>query len=911
MMPIWASLNESDRAIFRAIIAFLNNRLEEKSTIDWALKLRPTDNIKRLAIRHQINNPNALKVKEPWRSAWRLIEESWDNEIDEDRSSSTEYDLHQRLLAGDRSGSLVTAITRLVSPRLEIKAFSKLHLSYQQFAKKPKNAADLFSIEIKSSENFDPSLLMITNLTDEDFLLSLANSLDTTVTNGLDIAMRVGFNNDRSHWRRGDPNRVYFVPVTERANGDNEPDEFRHGIAPSVKLLHEVIKRLVDINISIAQKFIKRWKITNSPIHLRLWAALSRDPKVTSTDEVASMLTSIDNRLFWNINLYPEIAELRSKRFNELNLNEQVLITARIRKYPPRNLWPSSDKSERVAEARLYWAIRELRRIEIAGGTLPKRDKIWLNNNINLVPELSEMNQLEHGFPTSPKAQWVSATPDNKYDMLAGEYRLNALEVALSQKRGGWDDDPSKNAADWIRQIGNPAKILSDFEQTTNGGGNYPRIWENFGWAFAPNKDHDTNILEQTVDGARTLALLIKLPLETITQAIDGISHWFSSWENIVVLLPEAFTVWNKVWPIAVLATNNQQPIEEGTNLERVVRSSDELKSLDLDTLNTPAGKLIGVFLAACSKRKDPNNEAGVDEATKEIRDIVIATNGRSGLIAQHRMIEILPFFLKLNPDWAKTNLITPLIAKNEQALTLWRAIARQIHFFDVLKIIGESMVERAADKRLGRDTRQSLVLSLIVECLNSFHENRKPAVPYSHIQQMLRLVDDEIRAYGAGVIQRYIHDVSSIKNTDDTTISPEFLFKSAATPFLTNVWPQEHSLATPGVSRALADLPATSGNAFSEAVNAIERFLVPFDCWSMIDYGLYGETNGVQNILIINTPGKAEAFLRLLDRTIGKAENSVIPHDLADALNQILKVAPKLSDNQQLRRLATAARRT
>ncbi len=96
----------------------------------------------------------------------------------------------------------------------------------------------------------------------------------------------------------------------------------------------------------------------------------------------------------------------------------------------------------------------------------------------------------------------------------------------------------------------------------------------------------------------------------------------------------------------------------------------------------------------------------------------------------------------------------------------------------------------------------------------------------------------------------------------------------TAARPFLERVWPQERSLATPGVARAFADLPATCGEAFAEAVDAIERFLVPFDCWSMSDYGLFGEEegNGEAKLSQINDQQKAEAFLRLLDRTIGTA---------------------------------------
>jgi hypothetical protein len=114
----------------------------------------------------------------------------------------------------------------------------------------------------------------------------------------------------------------------------------------------------------------------------------------------------------------------------------------------------------------------------------------------------------------------------------------------------------------------------------------------------------------------------------------------------------------------------------------------------------------------------------------------------------------------------------------------------------------------------------------------------------------------------------------------------------------------------TPGVSRALADLPITTREAFAEAVDTIERFLVPFECWSMIEYGLYGEEDGEPKLSSIDNPTKADAFLRLLDLTIGTAEGSVIPYDLPDALDQVRRIAPNLSENQVFRRLATAARR-
>lgn len=154
-----------------------------------------------------------------------------------------------------------------------------------------------------------------------------------------------------------------------------------------------------------------------------------------------------------------------------------------------------------------------------------------------------------------------------------------------------------------------------------------------------------------------------------------------------------------------------------------------------------------------------------------------------------------------------------------------------------------------------------------------------------------------------------------SIKQADsDEALSAADLFRTAAAPFLKHVWPQERSLATPGVSKAFADLPAASNGAFAEAVDVIERFLVPFDSWSMVDYGLYGDegndANKRRKLEMIDDGAKAKAFLRLLDLTIGTTEGAVIPWDLTEALEQIRSNDPALAESPAFARLATAARR-
>ena len=910
MMPRWTNLNDKDRAAFLAIASFLTGRLEERATIDWALRLKANETLKRLAVSNQIDNPEGRRISEPWRSAWRLIEESWSNQTIEDHASTGVYQAQHRLNAGDRSGALVASIVKLVAPRLEIEPLSDMHLYYQKPSKRPKKVGDLFSVSLRGGKIVDPVTLGLGNLTDRSFLLSLAVALDAAVTNGLDIARRIGWDCERRLWQLGWLYRVFYVPVSERAEGEHEPDEFHHGIEPSVKLLHSVVSRLVTVHIPDAVEFVRKWKLIKSPVYLRLWAVLSQDSRVTAANEVGEFLLSLDDRHFWDLRDFPEISELRARRFNELDPREQTLLNARIRKRPPRNQWPRKADADRVDKERLRWTVRELRRIEIAGGPLSTSDKAWLDARIHEFPDLVHMVRIDEGFLESPKARWVPRNPDNRYDLLTGIERLKALEAALKSERHGWDDDPAQRAVDWVRQRGNPGQILVDFESIPDGGAAFARVWEWFAWTHSPETAQDEDEAQQALPAecVRVLSLLDKLSNATVRQAIDGVSHWLSTWEKQVVVLPEGLSVWLKLWPIAVEATNAKRPEENEASLNTVAQSSDNQDPMDLDTLNTPAGKLVGVFLASCPNLQENNHPFDADGTPRRMRDAIIAVTGRSGLIARHRMIEDLPYFLDAAPDWTRVHLITPLIADDSGAIALWRAIARQTHFCNVLKIIGAPMSGRATDRRLDRETRSSLVFSLIIECLHAFRESREPAVPYSRIQQMIRSLDDEVRAYGAEAVQRFVSGVAASIKEGQAPTSTEQLFRSTAVPFFQGVWPQESSLATPGVSKALADLPAIAQDAFSEAVDVIDRFLVPFDCWSMHDYGLYGEE--APNFSPINNHEKAASFLRLLDLTIGTSEGSVIPYDLADALDHVRKVAPNLSESQAFRRLATAARR-
>jgi hypothetical protein len=910
MIPSWAYLNEQDRSVFRAALAFLTNRLAEPSTVEWAAKLTPERRIERASIEHLLSSHRASVAEEPWATAWRLIEESWSEKPVESGPSTAIYDIQARLRAGDHSGAVVSAITDLVAPRLKVETNSP---SYRQFVKvprRPKTVRHLLSAGLTSGDLVDLNVLELARIKDVQFLWALAGSLESAVDHGLDIGRRIGWDGQHRIWQLGNLNRVYYViPGPRTQDGIEEPDAYNHGIAPAVKLLYAVAARIGDISPEEELPLVRRWRLMNSLIYTRLWAAAARNSRLVSASELAEFFLSLDDTRFWDLLAYPEIAELRAVRFADLDTETQEALTNRIRKGPPRHFWPKKVEPEKVTSERLYWTVRELKRIEVIGGNLPPKVKQWLDAEIGHFPDLIRM-AADEGYAEGLTVRDVVPNPDDRYDALDGVARLRALETALGSAHTGWNDNPAERSDDWIRQPAKAALLLGDLELAERGGDDFPKVWDRFGWSHSPAQSETADAPPRDLqnEADRVLALLAHLSEATLSAAIQGVSSWIERWRNQVLASVLGFPVWLKVWPIAVAATNSQAESENGQDLRVIATSGNRGREPpDLDTLNTPAGKLVSVFLAACTSVDRVPFADGT--AARQMRDTIVAAHGRSGLIARHRLIEWIPYFLDADRVWTEQILVAPLLSDGA-SLALWRAVARATRFTKVLEVIGNAMAERATDPRLGRETRGRLVFSLVVETLHAFRERRAPAVSNARVQQMLRTLDDEVRGTAADAVQMFVQQVSSGPAQNGEPPSAASLFRSAAIPFLRDVWPQERSLATPGVSKAFADLPATAREAFADAVEAIERFLVPFECWSMLDYGLYGDEGDIKKLSMIDDESKANALLRLLDHTVGTSEGAVVPLDLTDALDQIRSVAPHLVDSVSYRRLSTAARR-
>lgn len=902
----WLSLSEVEQRVFRTAHGFLSGRLEERDVFGWALRLGAHRQAERIAVAEVFENSDH-EMKDPWNSAWALLLESWGQTANPANADTDVFRVRSRIDRRDTSGQLIERIVDLVRPVIEMKPRSAYSSNEEQRnRRKPRSVSDVASVTISGGRLVDVQQLGLNGINDEGFLIELAAALEAALRAGFALGRRMGF--EASDWRLELPNRIYGVAIAAD-DGEEDPDEYSRGISPVVKLLYAVVERLGNLNIAAAKAISASWRASTLPVHSRMWNAIARNPEYANPVEVNAILAAASDEDFWGMGRQPEISELRAIRFSSLPPAAQLANERRVRRGPPRRFWRKGDK-DRITSIQLLWASRELRRIQLGGGVLTPANHAWLGEQLATSQELREMTAVDDDSRRGFRTRHVGANPDKRFDEMVGLERLDSLELALGAVERSWDDS---SASDWIRDGENSRLVLQDLEDAAESEAAHPEVWDRFGWALRPPQSSEEEGATPASDRRayqdvdRVLRLLMSLPLTTVAKAMGGIAAFMDQWRRIAKDAELLDPVWQRLWPVAVDVTNARHSDETGT--AEVVDLNDNADDVErIDTLNNPAGKLYGVFIGLCPDVPAGERPFDANPNLRAMRDAMIASVGWAGLVVRFRMLEASEWFLAADPDWTTEHLFSRLQVDSRENSILWGAIARKHHFKHVLSAIGTQMIGRAVDLRLSRDVRSTLARSVVLEALHALNERRDPVIPFAVISQMIRSLDDEVRARVAGVIQKFAGAMA--RSEARKQASPvEEIFKEAVLPFVENVWPQEAMLATPGVAKALADLPITCGDEFVAAVNAINHFLVPFDSWSMHDYGIITRGDG-NNLGLIDSADKAGALLLLLDHTVGGADGTPVPYELGEALAQIQQTSIGLTELPSFRRLATLSRR-
>ncbi|RUZ74677.1 hypothetical protein EN943_23120 [Mesorhizobium sp. M7A.F.Ca.US.006.01.1.1] len=881
-----AKLSDVDSKIVQTTWVFAKDRLMDREVLEWALEFADQHLAERAALR-QLFDHHSEQVAEPYRQAWRWVFEFWDRP-----QAETSYErllMKRDLKAGASHAETIRLIVMAVKPWLKIESRGRLEAIYNEVrVKRPKSIDDLLRLSVSSGERLTPEDLDLNSIKDRDFLFELANSLNSALLSGLNLAARIGQISQRADNTNWQVHRVYFVPPAQFPDGGGEPDRYHDGFAPSTKLLFAVLEQLATVDRAAAQRVIASWDIDRWTLYKRLWAAAARNGELLTSSAVEKFFQTLDDREFWSAGSYPEFAETRALRWNSLSLTARVALERRLLKGEPRRLLP---KRIEPAEATLYVtrrAVAELQRIQVTGAILSEKTQTWLNTAIAGLDNPPAVNSVTDGFNVGVRLVAGERPSGQRFHNVPRAKLLEELEKNLGDD--SWDDR-SREASDFIGH--NPGLILELLAESETSTAQV-KIWQSLGYYFRPTDLNATADSATDEDRAkiplaiRMCQAIVSLPQDTLHGAIDGLTSWMSFWERLLKDSNHFLSAWLSLWPSAVMEVNESQKID---------------KSLSDRSFASPAGNMARAFMAACPQILR-NTKPFAVEPWPRVLQAIEETVGEARLQVQYQLITNLGYFLAAEPAWARRNLLMPLRDAEGEAIELWKAFS-QGHLLgrEFLGQIASALIKATMNTNLSSDIRGNLARLVTWSEILDRRDGVAPTIGTNFVQQMFRMGGDQVRSQALRAMKEYM---KSGEKVSEQSADRYALISS----LFVEIWPKELTLNTRRVSDALADLPATAGAKFADAVELVTPYLTPFDCWSLWEYGVLAHDDNGKTIQIVRTAKDAYAFLVLLDKTIGGEDGAVIPNGLDKALQHISLTAPGLEKDVRYQRLLTLSRR-
>lgn len=864
---------------------FARRRLEETATIQWARQLTATDLASRRGLQQLLSRKRRRDdpLREPWCTAWQLVEESWRPRGygSENEELSGSWKIKARLEHGERSFLLAEHMAEFVAPWLCLDDRDRWMEVGDFDDSKPRGWRDLFRASLGSVPRNRLRELALDVVSESDFLLSLIRSLEAVVGRGLDLGRRIGWEVTLGFWQLGELPRLGLA----QDDPGEEVDTFHVGIAPSVELLNAAVRRLSEVSTEAASDVVRGWRHTRCPVHRRLWAVYARDPRFATPLEVKEVLLGLREHEVWLADSYPELAEVRTLRFGELDLETQEKLLARLRRGPQLARWPHYD-SERFEEWALMVAVREMARIREVAGRLPTEYEDWLTSQQAGRPDVepSAIAGPLQGRELVPDAE----QSESGLDRLEAGALLVALEEQLASEEPFYD----QGAGTWLRN--EATKVLGTMEDEATNGLDYPHLWRALGLQHRPPEGGSSPDRTGDAPGEarQMVGLLARLGAEGLGRAVEEFSFWWLRWEKFLGRERETRQVWLRLWLEAAAATNARSG---GVPLEHA-------------RLNTSAGRLASAVLRLAPDADEGTPLSGHPEFGELLVSIGEA-GGRSRLLGLAHLALHIRWLWRADRVWCEEHLVGPLKQRCKSAMFLWETLCRfglNQGLLEDLVTDAMELAEGGGDPKLSQESRQRLLSVLAYDALAAALGDREPLVESLQLRQLLRRLNVEMRASCAADVWRWL------SNRSDDSPAPEVLYRKGVAPFLDRVWPQERNLVTVGVSRWMAALPAESGGEFPAAVDSVARFLVPGSTDSRHDYGLYAEEDDEEGLdAIVDSPEKAGALLRLLDLTVGDDEGVHTPFGLDELLDHIRKRAPALVERPEFARLTTMAQRS
>ena len=587
------------------------------------------------------------------------------------------------------------------------------------------------------------------------------------------------------------------VPAVE-PHGQNKHHD---GVTQLVELLSAVYPAVAAADARAARLAAEAWGRLPTIIGARLQLNAMRDERVFTADEVGNAVLALDNEQFWKIRR--ELVLVMAERLGKARPDLVAAIVARVIAEAPSLYCELGDQVEgkndwrpQVRDRDAWLRLAAVKR----AGVLPPNGEDALDAIAERHSFISgDFNEQDLFGSWSSGVLSIVGDPEPLKAASPEDRLLTARKYAST-----WAPDTERN---WSAYCGaDPAGAL---EALKLGGLDQPdtRLWSELigALAWSPQTDEPVALAAKQAVMAETLEFLRPAPDPFIQGLLPHLSPLLSRVRNVPNVDGDAW--WDRLWSLA--------------ELDADARPSEATELFYDYVINTPAGQLGEQLISAINDRKTKSRK--ISSANRGRLRRVMTSDTAAGWLGRATLAKDAGFIHFLDPR-GSVRLLRPQIAadgvegeKLRSVMVEWAQLsAKATHTYkaELLKAVAESQTTGETAARVAL----SVLRPLFIGALSG--QDALWGLTRDEVRDCLKASTPSILAGAAKAVHLW---------TTPTDVAPEEAWRKAIKPVFEAVWPRERRFRHAGLTRDLAAACVDAGQAFPEALETVQHYLMPF----------------------------------------------------------------------------------
>ena len=630
---------------------------------------------------------------------------------------------------------------------------------------------------------------------------------------------------------------------------------------------------LRSTNLTAAKNEIRSWDLNDPFFFGKLCLFVHTDENLTSANEAAAVMTSINDDIFWDSYNHRELLFTLRARWERFNSRQRRSIERRIIKGAPRS---SHLKAADYRKRKASIAASMLRWLQLNNCNLTSKTETLLPKLKAADPRWTDEWALVADNSRGPRGGFVETIRE-----LRGLDELPIGKVIeAADKRSEDDHNDLRNFRPFegfVKEY--PFRALASLRSEAKRS-NYPiRYWQ--------------NLLSDWPDNAPAKLRwflahnLTKMPDDLAYELRYNVPRWLK--ENLHKLaeqnLVSALNVFDSIFAKYASAPPEMMESSRGTTTIGGVAQKESEVSYG-KAINSPSGVLTECLFSLPFEK----STSGIFPEYIEGRLAnLFALPGDAGGHAVCVTTVRIAWLDSQYKSWSNRALIPLFAIENEKSEAAWHGWACDQQWLSegTLKSISPDFVKILLGKSswsFDKDEYRYCLHRFIF--LSRKVGKKSPILSFDQVRTVLMAIDVDGHA--------------EILTALTQAISREGEWTNFVKPIIEHAWPRQLKYRSEETSRAFSRLITEAGNDFPDAVNVVTPLLIAIPDVEMTIYRMLHDLGDNKIDVAKNYP---DAALSLLDALIAD-DRRLIPHELSRVLGVIGEANPALRQSGAWRRL-------